>query len=100
MAKHLSDYQGVVNQLLNMGMALDDEIQALLLLTSLSDTWETLVVSLSNLASNGELAMDMVKESLLNEEFRRRERSLSSQNNVNVVEKQHHGRSKGKNPHS
>ena len=37
------------------------------------DSWETLVVSLSNYASNGVLQLAMVKDSLLNEETRRKD---------------------------
>lgn len=62
MAEHLNDYQGVVNYLTNMGMTLDVEIQAFVLLSSLHDCWGTLVVSLSNSAINGKLTMDMVKK--------------------------------------
>ena len=35
--KHLSDFQSLVNQLATMKMVLDDEFQALLLLSSLPD---------------------------------------------------------------
>lgn len=44
-------------------MVIDDEMQALLLLSSLSDSWELLVVSLSNTAPNGKLTMDTIKDS-------------------------------------
>ena len=37
------------------------------------DSWETLVVSLSNSAPNGVLQLAMVKDSLLNEETRRKD---------------------------
>lgn len=46
-AEHLNEMQSIVNQLSSMKMALDDELQALLLLSSLPESWETLVVSLS-----------------------------------------------------
>ncbi|BBG92632.1 hypothetical protein Prudu_000423 [Prunus dulcis] len=48
--EHLSDFQGLINLLTNMKMVLDDELQALVLLSSLPDSWDTLVVSLSNSA--------------------------------------------------
>ena len=56
-----------------MKMKIEDELQALLLLSSLPDSWDTLVISLSNSAPNGDLTMDMVKDSLFNEEARRKE---------------------------
>ena len=46
--EHLSDFQGLINQLTNREIMLDDELQALLLLSFLPDSWDTLVVSLSN----------------------------------------------------
>lgn len=69
---HLNDFQGLVNQLFAMKMNLDNELQALLLLCSLPESWDTLVVSLSNSAPQGKLTMEIVKASLLNEETRRR----------------------------
>lgn len=78
------------------GMMSNDEIQALLLLSSLSNIWETLVVSHRNAVLNGELALVMVKESLLNEKTRRREHYHSGQNKANVAKKHYYGRSKTK----
>ena len=43
-AKHLSDFQDLVNQSSTMKIVLDDELQALLLMSSLPDSWETLAV--------------------------------------------------------
>ena len=48
MIEHLNDFQGLVNQLSAMKLAFDDEIQVLLLSSSLPNNWETLVVSISN----------------------------------------------------
>ena len=42
-AEHLNELQSVINQLSYMKMTLDDELQTLLLLRSLSDSWETLL---------------------------------------------------------
>ena len=59
--------------MVTMKLIIDDELQALLLLSSLLDSWETLVVSLSNSALNGVLQLAMVKNSLLNEETKRKD---------------------------
>ena len=72
-AEHLSEFQDLVNQMGTMKLVGDDELQVLLLLSSLPDRWETLVVSLSNSALNGVLQLAMVKDNLLNEETRRRD---------------------------
>lgn len=79
---HLNEMQSIVNQLASMEMVLDDELQALLLLSSLPESWETLVVSLSNSSPNGKLTMSQVTSNLFNEEVRRKsssEVSTSSQ---------------------
>jgi hypothetical protein len=65
--EHLSNFQGLLNDLSTMKLALDDEVQALLLLSSLPDSWETLVVSLSNSAPSGVITMSMVKDNMFNE---------------------------------
>lgn len=52
-------------------MNVKDEMDALLLLSSLPDRWETMVVLLSNSAPNVTLTMDVVNDSLFNEEQRR-----------------------------
>jgi len=78
--KHLNDFQDLVNQLVAMKLLLDDELQALLLLSSLPESWKTLVVSLSNSAPDGALTLSQVKDSMFNEEIRRKDmRSSSSQ---------------------
>ena len=47
--------------MVTMKLVIDDELQVLLLLSSLPDSWETLVVSLSNSAPNGLLQLVMLK---------------------------------------
>ena len=52
-SEHLSDFQDIINKLTTMKVVLDDELQALFLLSSLPDSWETLVVTISNSAPDG-----------------------------------------------
>ena len=52
-----------------MEVHLDNKVLALLLLSSLSDNWETLVVTLGNVGPEGKhLSLARVKSSLLDEE--------------------------------
>ena len=67
-----------MNELSTMKFELDDEVHALLLLSSLPGSWETLVVSLSNLAPNGVITVNMVKCNMFNEEAIRKELGISS----------------------
>ena len=46
-----------MNQLAAMKITFDDEFQSLLLLSSLPESWETLVVTVSNSAPDGVVTM-------------------------------------------
>jgi len=69
---HINEFQGFLNQLSLMNLELVNEMQALILLSSLPDSWETLVVSISNSTLNGKITLKKVKDSILNEEKRRK----------------------------
>ncbi|GFZ21369.1 Calcineurin-like metallo-phosphoesterase superfamily protein [Actinidia rufa] len=73
------------NKALLMRRLFDDKMQALLLLSSLPESWETLVVSLSNSAPNGKRTTSMVMDALFNEEARRREMSLTDQSELQAL---------------
>uniref|UniRef100_A0A3Q7IYR6 Retrovirus-related Pol polyprotein from transposon TNT 1-94-like beta-barrel domain-containing protein n=1 Tax=Solanum lycopersicum TaxID=4081 RepID=A0A3Q7IYR6_SOLLC len=94
-SEHLSDFQDIINKLTVMKIVLDDELQALFLLSSLPDSWETLVVSISNSALDGTLSLDVIKESMFNEELRRKEMGVDISQAL-VVENR--GRSKSRGP--
>ncbi|GFS32075.1 hypothetical protein Acr_00g0020680 [Actinidia rufa] len=53
--------------------------EALLLLSSMPESWKILVVSLSNSAPNGKLTMSMVMDALFNEEAQRRKMGTTDQ---------------------
>ena len=71
--EHMSQFQDLVNQLGAAEWCLKDEEQAILLLSSLPESWETLVITLSNSAPGGKVTMEMVTDALINEEARRKE---------------------------
>ena len=62
-----------MNQLPLVELKVGDEEQAMLILSSLPDSWDTLVVSLGNSAPGSKLTMVMVKNALSNEEAKRNE---------------------------
>lgn len=72
MTEHLANFQNIINQLATMSMVLENELQALLLLSSLPDGWETFVMTVSDFAANGVLSVDFVKDSMQNEETRKK----------------------------
>jgi hypothetical protein len=72
-----------------MNLVIDDELQALLLLSFFPDSWETLVVSLSNFTPNGVLQPTMVKDNLFNEETRTKD---IDKDNVETLVTENRGR--------
>ena len=72
-AEHLSDFQEVSNEFSSIKLVSDDEVQELLLLSSLPDSYKTLVVSISNSAPNRLITLSMVTHSFFNENARKRE---------------------------
>ena len=81
-----------------MGVNFDDEIQGLWLLNTLSDSWETLRVSLTNSASGEKVTMEYAKSCVLNEEVRRKSQDTSSHSDVLYTEDR--GRNKIRYPRS
>ncbi|KAG8368575.1 hypothetical protein BUALT_Bualt15G0059800 [Buddleja alternifolia] len=66
---------------------------------SLPDSWDTLVVSVSNSAPNGDLTLQVVKDCLLNEESRRKEQAFSTEQNALMTENSdRRGRNKSRGP--
>ena len=78
MTDYLNNFHGIMNQLFVMGIKFDEEIQGLLLLSSLLDSWETFRTSLSNSALDGVISMYSAKSSVLNEEIRIKTQGSSS----------------------
>lgn len=70
-SSHFSQMQSILNQLSSMEVVLNDELQALLLLSSLPDNCVRLVESLNYISSSEKLSLNEVKSSLLNEELMR-----------------------------
>jgi hypothetical protein len=52
-AFHVNEFQGIINQLSSMVIIFEDEVRVMLLLGSLPDTWEAIIVSVCNSAPNG-----------------------------------------------
>ena len=85
--KHLNNFQGLINQATTLNLNLDDEVQALLLFSSLPDNQEKMMISISNLALNGLLTMDISKEVMMNEELKKKEQGIVNESQTLVTEK-------------
>ena len=78
-----------------MYLSLDDETRGCLLLSSSLESWNALVVSLENSALEGKVMLAMVRNSLFNEEIRRKD---FVGNGTHTLVMENMGRSKRRGP--
>ena len=102
-AEHLNEFNTVMSQLSSVNVQFEDEIWALLVLSSLPDSWNGMVTSLSNSSGSTKLKFDDVVSAILDEEIRRKPSGESSGSALNVGNRgrssereQSHGRSKSR----
>ena len=86
MAEHLNTFQGLISQTVSLDIPLANEVLTLLLLGSLPDSWETLVVTLGTATQQKDLTLDMLKSNLLHEEARRKEHESNFDHKALVIE--------------
>uniref|UniRef100_A0A803MP45 CCHC-type domain-containing protein n=1 Tax=Chenopodium quinoa TaxID=63459 RepID=A0A803MP45_CHEQI len=100
-AQHLNELNFVTTQLSSVEIKFDDEVLALILLSSLPDSWNATVTAVSSSSGNNKLKFDDVRDLVLSEEIRRRESGESSSSSVlhtesrgrNLIRRNERGRS-------
>jgi hypothetical protein len=84
-ADHLNDFNMVTNQLSSVKVDFDDEVRALLILCSLPESWNNLVMAVSNsISGSNTLKFDDVVVVILSEEMRRKSTVERSGNALNM----------------
>jgi hypothetical protein len=84
-ANHLNEFNTVTNQLSSVKVDFDGEVRALLILCSLQESWNGLVMDVSNSDSGSNtLKFDDVVGVILSEEMRWKRTSETSSNVVNM----------------
>lgn len=81
-AQHLNELNTVTTQLSSVGIEFDEEVRALILLSSLPDSWNATVTAVSSSSGSNKLKFDDVRDLVLSEEIRRRESGESSTSSV------------------
>ena len=76
--EHLNSFNTITNQLASIGINFDDEIRALLMLSSLPDSWDGLVTAVNNSSGNTKLVFEDIVGLILNEEVRKKSRGRLS----------------------
>ena len=96
--EHINTFMDYVNQLGTTKFPLDDAKQAILLICTLPDSWENLVVTLNTSCQEENLSIQVVKTSILNEESRRKDKGVLSQRESNVAQHTDTGRNRQRSP--
>ncbi|RDX73791.1 hypothetical protein CR513_46542, partial [Mucuna pruriens] len=82
LSDYLNEFQRILDQMSRMGIKSEDEIFGLLLLNSLSESWETFKVSITNSTFNSIVYLQMAKNNVLNKEMKRKAQGSSSWSKV------------------
>ncbi|KAE8664146.1 Serine-threonine protein kinase [Hibiscus syriacus] len=77
-AQHLNKLNTITTQLSSMEIEFDDEVRALIILSSLQDSWNTNVTTVSSSSENSKLKFDDIRDLVLSEEIQRRESGEAS----------------------
>ena len=72
-AQHLNEFNTITDQLSLVEIDFDDEIRALIVLTSLPNSWEAMRIAVSNSAGKSRLSYKDVRDLVLSEEVRKKD---------------------------
>ena len=93
---HINEFNVITTQLSSVEIMFEDEVKALILLSSLPESWSATVTAVSSPSRSAKLKLDDVRDLILSEDIRRKELGESS---GSALSTQSRGRSqqKGKN---
>ncbi|VFQ96458.1 unnamed protein product [Cuscuta campestris] len=93
--EHINKLNSILARLLSVGIKFDDEVQALLLLSSLPDTWSETVTAVTSSAEPDGFTFEKIRDLVLGEDVRRRSSGESSKESLNIVRGRGNNRGSG-----
>jgi len=82
---HISEFNTIIAQLTLMQITFDDEVKALIFLSSLPESWSATVIAVSNFASNSKLKLDNIRDLIISEDVRRKSSGESSNSSYGLA---------------
>ena len=70
---HINEFNMIVSQLNSVDINFEDEIKALILMSSLPESWDTVVAAISSSRGSEKLKFDEIRDVVLSESIRKRE---------------------------
>ena len=95
---HIYEFNMIVSQLSSVEIIFEDEIKALILMSPLSESWDTVVVAISSSRGSNKLKFDEIRNLILSESICKREIGDSSGNAL-IVDRMRKRKSKSPNKH-
>ena len=83
-AAHLNEFNTITTQLSSVEIEFDDEVKALILLSSLPESWDAVVTAVSASCGKEKLKLDSVRDLVLSEEIRRKQTGTPSGSALNT----------------
>ncbi|VFQ66942.1 unnamed protein product [Cuscuta campestris] len=93
--EHINKLNSILARLLSVGIKFDDEVQALLLLSSLPDSWSGTVTAVTNSVGPDGFIFEKIRDLVLGEDVRRRSSGESSEESLNIVRGRRNNRGSG-----
>ncbi|KAL4554254.1 hypothetical protein LXL04_039612 [Taraxacum kok-saghyz] len=89
---HINNFNSILSRLGSVRIKFEDEVQALLLLSSLPDSWSGTVTAVTSSAGSKEFTFEGIRDLILGEDVRRRNSGESSSEQLNAVREVGHFR--------
>ena len=96
-ADHINEFNMIVSQQSSVEINFEDEIKAFILVSSLPESWDTVVAAISSSRGFDKLKFDETRDVVLSESIHKRKIEDSSSNALSVDRR---GRSKSKGPNN
>ena len=88
---HINEFNSIISRLASVAIKFEDEVQALLLLSSLPDSWSGTVTAVSSASGTIKLTFESIRDLIVNEDIRRRSNGETS-NSSSLLHTESRGR--------